>query len=260
MEQCIEFSKQDKRFGVTIPDLTNPLLAFETGVHIGDGSLQIVPRGTHSTRFFGHKEDDWLFMSEVMPKVIKQLFNKEVKPTIDKNSNKCTLSVCSKAVATFKKNILGLPDGNKKSLSGLPKFVNINRKLLINCIQGIADTDFTLFFHKDEMGIHKHPEISCTMSNRKLIEDIVKNLKELGFNVKTKLNIKRTRKGKVNTEHRLTIFGKNQLLQWMNKVGFRNPHHLSKFLIWQCFGNCPKNTTTFERLSILTLFVSLDPK
>ena len=112
----IEFSKEDVRFNVTIPDLDEQLLAYETGVHIGDGSLQIIPKSTHSVRFFGHKEDDWVFYSKIMPSIIKKLYNKNVKPTTRTDAKTCTLSICSKAVACFKNKIIGLPVGDKNKL------------------------------------------------------------------------------------------------------------------------------------------------
>src|SRR3990167_2719977 len=111
------FSDYDIKTGIRIPEL-NELLAYETGVHIGDGSLHITKGGTHSVRFYGHGEDDWIFVSEVLPKIIKQLYNKDVKAKQCADSNKCVLNVCSKAVATFKQNI-GLSVGKKK-MTDLP--------------------------------------------------------------------------------------------------------------------------------------------
>lgn len=64
--------------GVKIPEQVNTLLAYETGVHLGDGSLQIIPRGTYSVRYYGNQEEDWIFVSEILPEIIKQLYNKEV--------------------------------------------------------------------------------------------------------------------------------------------------------------------------------------
>lgn len=184
MKTEIEFSKEDIRANVKIPELSNKFLAYETGVHIGDGSLHITPKKTHSIRYFGHKEDDWVFYSEIMPKIIKELYNKDVKPTIRNDANTCTLNVCSKAVATFKQKVVGLPVGKKEQLK-LPEFVKDNKELLLSCIRGIADTDFSLHFHKDWKGNYSDPQISCTMSNRNLIEDLATNLKNLGLHVNT---------------------------------------------------------------------------
>lgn len=249
----IVFSDSDVKTNVKIPKLDDELLAYETGVHIGDGSLQIVEGGTHSVRYFGHAEDDWLFYSEVMPAIVKRLYHKEVKPTKRRDAKTCTLSVCSKAIATFKHRVVGLPNGNKNQMNGIPVTVKRKRKLLINCIRGIADTDFTLFFHKKN-GRYIDPEISCTMSNKKVVQDIEKTLRDLGFSVSVRYNIGRERNGKRHTEHVLKICGGNQLRRWMKTIGFWNPKHKTKFKIWEKTGECLPKRTTEQRLMIISSF------
>ena len=90
-------------------------------------------------------------------------------------------------------------------------------------MRGIADTDFSLYYQKDGT-----PVIACIMSNRNLIEDIYNQLKNLGFNVKVKFNIKRIRNDKENTEHKVCLYGKMNLKKWIRIIGFSNPYYLSK--------------------------------
>jgi len=234
----VEFSREDLKQKVTLPSLSDPLLSYETGVHIGDGSLQLVSGGTHSVRFFGHSEEDWEFFSEYLPMAIKHLYNKDVQPTKRKDAKTCTLSICSKAVATFKSNVLGLPAGNKIQLKGLPDFVKVNEMLLKYCIRGIGDTDFGLYFHKDHRGVYSEPTLNCTMANEYIIRDLAFHLEKLGFRVKSKFKIPRERNGKLNFEHKLDIYGKDQLIRWMEVIGFSNSHYTNKFLFWKKFGFC----------------------
>lgn len=219
----VEFSSVDKARGVKLPGVNNKLLAYETGVHIGDGSLQIVPASTHSVRYWGHGENDWEFVSRILPVVIKKLYNKQVIARKCNDSNKCVLAVCSKAVATFKRDVLRLPVGKKEQLKGLPDFVKTNRQLLVNCLKGIADTDFTLYELNNGL-----PAIECCMSNRGLIIDIHEQLLKLGFNVKLELDRKRIRNEKQHIEHRVRLFGKHNLKKWMKDIGFSNPAYLRK--------------------------------
>ena len=249
----ILFSEFALKNGVTIPELDDELLAYETGVHIGDGSLQIVEGGTHSARYFGHAEDDWIFYSEVMPRIVKKLYNKEVKPTKRTDARTCTLSLCSKAIATFKLRVVGLPVGNKNQMLGLPKAVKRSKKLLINCIRGMADTDFSLFFHKKN-GRYSDPEINCTMSNKRLVQDIEAALKKLGFSLSLRYDVLRVREGKEHTEHIVKVCGGNQLRNWMKLIGFNNPKHESKFLLWEKLGYCLPKQTTAQRLALLSSF------
>lgn len=232
----VEFSREDLKQKVTLPSLSDPLLAYETGVHLGDGSLQLVSGGTHSVRFFGHSEDDWKFFSDYLSTVIKHLYNKDVKPTKRSDAKTCILSVCSKAIVTFKKNVLGLPVGNKIQLKGLPEFVKENKILMKHCIRGIGDTDFGLYFHKDHRGIYSEPTLNCTMANKYMIRDLAFYLEKLGFRVKSKFDIPRKRNGKLHIEHKIDIYGKSQLYKWIEVIDFDNQHHLNKFLYWKKFG------------------------
>lgn len=244
------FSDYDVKAKVKIPELSSELLAYETGVHIGDGSLHITKGGTHSVRFYGHGEDDWIFISEIMPRIIKQLYNKEVKAKKSSDSNKCVLNICSKAIATFKQD-LGLSVGKKK-MTDLPDFVKQDKNLLTSCIRGIADTDFSLYFTKNEKGKYSEPVISCVLDNKQLVQNLAKYLENLGFKVNLRLDVKRTRNGKQLTEHHLTIYGKNSLEKWMDVIGFHNPKQSSKYELWKRFGYCNPKTKTNERLGILS--------
>ena len=230
--------------------MANELLAYETGVHIGDGSLHITNCKTHSVRYYGHGEDDWLFISRIMPRIIKQLYNKNVRARRCNDSNKCVLNVCSKAIAIFKQKI-GLPIGKKK-MKDLPEFIKKDRKFLINCIRGIADTDFSFYFTKNDKGKYSEPVILAVMNNKYLILNLGKYLKDFGFKVNLKFNIERMRNGNRLTEHRLAIYGKQNLEKWMNLIGFSNPKHLSKYYIWKKFGHCKPRTKTSERIQFLS--------
>ena len=247
------FSNFDRGCGVTLPRLNDELLAYETGVHIGDGSLQIVAGATHSVRYFGHSDDDWIFYSEIVPKMLKQLFNKEVYPTKRNDAKTCTLSLCSKAVATFKRDVLCLPNGNKNQLSGLPEFVKTDEKLLASCIRGIADTDFSVFFFR-KGGVCAHPAISCTMSNKPLILDIEAALKQLGFSTSVRYDVLRKRNGREHTEHIVTVCGKDQFRAWMETIGFSNPKQKTKFDIWDELGFCLPKQSTDDRIAFISSF------
>lgn len=252
--RLIKFSQYDIKNGTKIPSLENELLAYETGVHLGDGSMQIIKGGTHSVRYYGDPKEDWIFVSEILPEIVKHLYNKKV--IARKYPDKCCLSVCSKAVTTFKHNVLGLPIGNKLQLRGLPKFVKQNKTLLVNCLRGIADTDFGLYFQSNGS-----PTLICAMNNKELIKGISIELKNLGLSVKTKFDVKRIRKGKENTEHVLKLYGRKNLEIWMKIIGFWNPKHLTKYLAWK-YLNFSKNRTTINQriLMLKKAGISFDPK
>lgn len=249
----IPFSDYDLKTGVKLPKLDDELLAYETGVHVGDGSLQMVEGGTNSTRYFGDAVNDWLFYNQFMPKVVKKLYNKEVSPTKRTDAQTCTLSVCSKAIAHFKLSAVGLPKGNKNQMLGIPSIVKSDEALLINFLRGVADTDFSLFFHK-KGGKYGDPEINCTMANKKIIKDLETAFKNLGFSLSMRYDVQRTRKGKTHTEHVLKICGGKQLNKWMEVIGFDNPKHKTKFVVWDKLGFCLPRQTTYQRLALISSF------
>lgn len=245
------FSVHDRKYKVKLPSLSSALLAYETGVHIGDGSLQIIDGSTHSIRYFGHSEDDYLYYRDVLPAIVQQLYNKKVQPGKRKKGKTCYISICSKKVAFFKRDILGLPAGNKIHLQRLPSFIVEDDILLKNMLRGIADTDFSLYFKKNREGLSVYPEISCVMSNKMLVHELAKFLGHFGFRVTTQFGVKRERNGTVTIEHRVSFCGRAQLASWMSTVGFWNPKHYTKYLIWKRFGFCPPQLSTSERLMIL---------
>lgn len=249
----IPYSCVDVKSNVTLPELNNELLAYETGVHIGDGSLQVMTGGTHSIRYFGHSEDDWAFYSEKIPSIILQLYNKKVVPTRRTDAMTCTLSLCSKAVAIFKRDILGLPVGSKEKLQGLPSFIMADEELLINCLRGIADSDFSLFFYKKN-GSYSHPAISCTMSNKRVVQDIETGLRQLGFNPCVRYDVVRNRNSKLHLEHVLTVCGKDNLRRWIDIIDFWNPKHKTKFVVWDRLGYCLPKQSTNKRLALIASF------
>ena len=245
-----KYSHYDKIKNVKVPSISSPLLAYETGVHMSDGSLQIVDGGTHSTRYFGNSDDDFLFFCAILPYVIKQIYNKDVNIGMRTTGKTCNISVCSKKIALFKRDVLGLPVGNKINLQHIPKFIIENNKLA-PFLCGFADGDMSLNFSKNYAGIPIYPEISCTLSNKGLLRDIVGSLESFGFHVSTKYNIQRVREGIEHTEHRFFLSGNDQIERWMHIIGFLNPKHITKYLLWKRDEYCESKTTTFERIFML---------
>ena len=73
--RLIKFSQYDIKNGTKIPSLENELLAYETGVHLGDGSLQIKNR-VYRVIYSGDIRNDYDFYSRKIPEIIKKLYKK----------------------------------------------------------------------------------------------------------------------------------------------------------------------------------------
>lgn len=235
-------------FEKTIQKLTfQELLSYETGVHLGDGSL-IVDKNhrTYRIEYSGDTENDKHFYTKILPEILKKLY--KCCPKIYLKSKERTLFVVinSKKVVRQKIN-LGLPVGNKRSLKEIPECIRENKKLVTHFIRGLADADFSLTFKKNRKGIYKEPRIEYFTNNQILANFVFSSLKELGFRCSLESAM---RKDKFE-EYRIRIYGKKHLDLWMRKIGFFNLKHLVKVIFYRKYGYYIPFITTSQRLELL---------
>jgi hypothetical protein len=142
------YSKRDRFYGIRVPDKLSVELAYETGLHLGDGHLRIGKRkdssSVHWIVFSGNWKTEKGFYDSNLGPLIMILYNK--KPQISYGGkNTVRLAFKSQAVATFKHNVMGLPNGPKKGVLRIPKIISqAPLKFRIACLAGILDTDFSL--------------------------------------------------------------------------------------------------------------------
>lgn len=177
-------------------------LAYETGVHIGDGNLYSKGR-THKITYSGNLRNEEDYYLTVLKPILERLYN--VCPAVIRNKrrNVILLVVNSKRVAEFKTKILKMPNGPKTSIN-IPESIKQQPKLLKECIKGIGDTDFSVSFKKDRRGIYHEPRIELFSRSKELVEELWQTLSSMTFTV-TKELMKR-RRGFI--ENRLRIYGK----------------------------------------------------
>lgn len=204
-------------------------LAYETGVHIGDGNLYSKGR-THKITYSGNLENEEIYYIEVLQPILEEVY--QIKPAVIRNENKnvILLVLNSKQVAEFKINTLNLPNGKKTHIL-IPKIIKQNPELLIECIKGIGDTDFSLSFKKNRKGIYNEPRIELFSSSTELVNELNESLLSLNFTVTKEQKIRRG-----FLENRLRIYGKRNLELWMQKISFLNPYRLAKYKVWKKFG------------------------
>lgn len=218
------------------------LLAYETGVHLGDGSLQIQGL-VHRVVYCGDIENDYSFYGEILPKILKTLYNKA--PVIYKRKGDNTIITILNSKEAIKRKVkLGLPIGNKQRMKRIPPWIKDG--LVTHFLRGLADADFCLSFKKNRKGIYCEPRIEFFTNNKIIAEFALKSLRDLGF----KVAFEDTKKHGFK-EYRLRMYGKKMLNEWMKTIGFTNPKQLSKFLVFQKLGYCPIKLSTNERLDLL---------
>lgn len=250
--RAVEFSRNDIKSGIKVPDRLTEDLAYETGVHMGDGHLSIFKRPdgwAYLNVFSGDYKEEMEFYQKTMCPLIFRLYNKKVWV---KKSTKNTLQIVfkSKAISTFKRNVLGLPSGKKKGRLKIPAVI-MDSDMRKYCLGGIIDTDFSLVFRHG-----RYPRItgSIQFEDKALKEQIMEMLGDLGINAICSVS---KRKGirrcppKEYEEYRIDINGEENLKRWVDLVGFKNPKHITKLMVWRRTGFCKPLSSIRERKELL---------
>lgn len=219
----------------------NSDLAYLLGVQIGDGYLKKVCRGTtvdYRICIDGHSINDKAFFSLILKKLIKYLFNKDVKIATTLTGT-VQISFCSKAIFTFLNQSCKISESPKTNIT-IPSVIlksslNIKRAFL----RGLADTDFSLTFKKRVKKPH-YPVIYYQTSCQNLYSSTRNLLNELRFNVTGNYR-KNRRYEKFYDAYYLQISGRNQLDKWMREIGFFSFNNLSRYKLWKKMGKLSAN-------------------
>ncbi|MFH1587755.1 MAG: hypothetical protein ABIA76_00260 [Candidatus Diapherotrites archaeon] len=118
----VEFSLQDESIGVNIPEKIDELVAEESGLHAGDGCLYSQrgkPQYIYSIGGDPIEEKEFYFNH--IKKLLKKVYNLELKPKLRCGGNLIGFCFSSKAIYTFKSRVLNFPKGNKTKIVEIPK-------------------------------------------------------------------------------------------------------------------------------------------
>ena len=220
-------------------------LAYETGVHIGDGNLFRLENRMYRITYSGSLINERSYYRIVLMPIIVRLYGVQPRYYERRHDNTVLLVVNSKWVFEFKKNVLGLPEGKKTGIR-IPDIMWSNSALLLACLQGIGDTDFCLSFKKDRRGRYKEPRLELFSNSPLLVDDISCILQMLGISFALEESERRR-----FHEYRLRIYGVKNLKIWLKKVGFRNPYKLAKLYVWHKLGHVPPRLSYQDYIALL---------
>lgn len=238
----IEYSWQDIKREIKIPEKMNSLLAEETGIHLGDGCLflYVDARGYMSYRYSitGHIIDEELYHINHIAKLLHNIYN--LKHTFIRRPTQNTIDtlIGSKAIFQFKSKILGLPLGSKKN-ANIPKIILENNEFSKRCLVGLFDTDFN---------VTEHLAISGKLHSLNLTKQI--------HEILLRNNIKHIYKE--YSDYGRFYIGKDFAKIIVKEWRMHNPKHLTKFEVFEKFGKFIPFTTTPERISLLNGNLSLE--
>lgn len=231
-----------------------PSVAADTGVHLGDGSLYIRQNGTdtnYAYSVFGNALEDQLYLlGHVIPTIESAYnihkFGVHLAPEATWMSIVCQ----SKDIALFKHKTLGLPNGRKVDPS-IPLAIVDNAKLMKCCIREILATDGVLgFYDASSKGLHKYGRIQIKMTARRIIDQIARFLlDEFGIEASCRFNAD-AESGR-RPRHILQINRSQDIETWRSEIGFSNPSHISRMMVFEELGENPPGTSILGRLSYL---------
>ena len=106
----------------------------------------------------------------------------------------------------------------------------LRKKKNINAIlRGFFDTDGCIYFTKNNSKLRNYPIIELSTHDSTLL----KQFKEILENKNFKIRIS-------HYKDSIKLYGKKNILKWMNEIGSNNLDKYSKFLFWKKYGYCPK--------------------
>ena len=200
----------------------NKDLAEETGIHIGDGSMNIYG-GVYTFTLACHHIDDKEYIDSHIVELYKKIYG--INPKVRMWSKGAYgFRIHNKSVVEFKRNVLGLPLGKKRDIEIPNKFLE-KKELKKAFLRGFADTDGginTFLANKKKI----YPRIEMCNISKKLMNQVNSILKEFGF--RTSIWTVNKNKPHWNEALRLTINGFEMLDKWKKEIGFNNPKNIKK--------------------------------
>lgn len=224
-----KLSRFDKEKGIKLPNTISLDLAEFIGIHIGDGHLGYREEKTeYILQLSGHLIKDKIYHEKFTSCLFRKLFNLKISPKIT-SINVIGYQFCSKGLFFFLKNNFNLPVGKKSDLIKIPNIFFQDRELLTSCLRGIIDTDFYFFSDK------RRPEVGAWFAGRRLVCDLEKGFKRLGFNPKVYFDRgyfdKRTKK--YYNRHKISIRKRTDIENWFKNIRTHHPVKYIKYKYWK---------------------------
>jgi len=152
----------------------------------------------------------------------------------------------------FKHESLGLPNGRKTNAS-IPNVIRDDGRLMRCLARELVATDGVLgFYGASPGGPHKYARIQLKLTAGAVIAELATFLKyELGMSVSCRMNAITHGRWITSPQHILQVNCSEDIDAWRREIGFSNPSHISRLMIFELMGECPPRTGTVARLSYL---------
>ncbi|MFH1587495.1 MAG: LAGLIDADG family homing endonuclease [Candidatus Diapherotrites archaeon] len=251
----VKFSWKDKIKKITLPQELTLDLAYDIGVHIADGSMNIYHR-KHKVDYYyscsGNPETEREWYDNTLLPLKKKLFNFPDKNSLF-NDKTYGIQFRSKAILEFYNKVIGLPLGKKCEIIKIPDLIyDAGLKVRLACLRGIFDADGYISFKKRHKKFHYYPYLGIGTNSESLSKQIETIFKEIHLK-NSKCFVRRWDKriNKYLECYQNNVSGRKNFNKFRKIVGFRVSNDIAKIRIWEKFGYCPPNLSFVERLKIL---------
>ena len=202
------------------------LLAEETGMHIGDGSMNFYANNGRNRGLFqlrGHISDDKEYYEDHIKTLYKELYGISVSIRRMPSTGVLGFQLWSDELVDFKGK-LGLPLGKKGDIK-IPEIFFTKKDTKTAIIRGIFDTDGCVYLERKRGKIY--PRVEIRTISTPLAEQLMK--------IMTGLNIRATRYKTIRKNKNwrdvwcINVRGFTEVREFFTKVKPKNPKHLNKF-------------------------------
>ena len=215
---------------VEVPQTINEILAEETGIHIGDGSMNYYEgHGLYSLR--GNKITDRKFYENHIKKIFEILYNADIR--LREWKDVFGFQISSDGLVKFKNEILGLPLGKKIDVS-IPQQIMENNKLAVACVRGIFDTDGYVYI--ENKNGKPYPRVEIATTSGILAAQIKEIINRNGISCSVWKRIYENKNWK--PKFTVSVRGFNNFKLWYDIFGTSHPKNKEKFQLLKNLPSC----------------------
>ena len=205
-------------------------LAYETGVHLGDGCLQHYAPYDYRYAISGNRLNEQEYYRATLSPLLHQLY--DLNPGLCESHNSIFLYLYSKDLVLFKHETMGMPIGRKSQLGHLPDYVTAAEdKWVGQFLAGFYDTDGSVKLRRTLA--RDYPRISIAQKMQGIISD-VKLLLWQRFSISSTMysnSYLDSRTGLREDRWFLDINGHENFNRFMLGIGTRSPYVLGRIAL-----------------------------
>jgi len=222
-----DLSKLQPNNEIVLPEKSSEELAEETGLHIGDGTMNFYKnqnkiKGSYALR--GHILDDKEHYNKIIKQLYFKLYNLKVSLRDMPKDGVYGFQKWSNSLVNFKHNILGLTLGKKIDIK-IPEIFIEKEEFISSTIRGIFDTDGTIYLEPKYGKFYPRIEIATISEN--LGYQLNNLIRKIGL--RSTIYLELVKNPGWNDKYHINVRGEEMLNKWMQIINPHNPKHIKKF-------------------------------